>query len=133
MMASNAVTNEELGNMRGGLRVDGLDISFGLTQSATINGVEQFSNSVYIDSLRDLASATSINPALLLQQGLGNTIDPAAMGALSGNLGTVIQNTLDNQTITTMTVIDVSLQNAASIVSGIAASDAISQSLSLHP
>ena len=54
------------------------------------------------------------------------------MGALSGNLGTVIQNTLDNQTITTMTVIDVSLQNAASIVSGIAASDAISQSLSLH-
>jgi hypothetical protein len=68
----------------------------------------------------------------VVQQGLGNTIDLSAMDAMSGNLGTVIQNTLDNQTIATMTVIDVSLHNASSIVSGITASDAISQSLSMH-
>ena len=71
MMAANAVTNEVLGEMRGGLRVDGLDISFGLTQSATINGVEQFSNSMYIDSLREPGSGNVDNSGAFASAGFG--------------------------------------------------------------
>jgi hypothetical protein len=134
MLASNTVSDTVLGEMRGGIRLDGLDISFGLTRSASINGVEQFTNSYHIENLADLASGIAVAPAQLavIQQGLGNTIDLGAMDAMSGNVGTVIQNTLDNQHIDTMTVIDISLHNASSIVSGITASDAISQSLSMH-
>jgi hypothetical protein len=135
LMASNAVADDVLGDMRGGLDVgEDMQIAFGLTRSGSVNGVEQFSSTFRIDDLATLASGAGLNPAqlALLQQGVGNVLDPGALVSLTGNFGTVIQNTLDNQSIATMTVIDVSLQNVSGILSGISASDAIGQSLSQH-
>lgn len=130
-----AVQADVLGEMRGGLNVGSdYEISIGLTRSASINGIEQFSSSLYID---DLAAAVGAggSPAVdpvVIQNGPGNMVSPDVLSALAaGNVATFIQNTLDNQSITTQTVIDLSLSNVSGVMQGISTSQAVAESVSL--
>lgn len=130
-----SVNDSELGNMRGGISIGGdMNIAVGLTRSASINGNEEYSSSLHIDNLNaslsagDLANVNSV----LIQNGAGNVASPAILDALSGNYATVIQNSLDNQEIATQTVLDISIGNVSGTLRGLAAQQAISDSLSLQ-
>ena len=136
LMAANQVVGDEtLGNMRGGLRLgDGPEISFGLTRTGSVNGVEQFSNSVFVDNLGRISGGVTDGTAgqtLLIQNGIGNIV---AAGSLPTNFGTIIQNTLDAQLIQTKTVIDITVGNVSGMLNSIGANRAITESLSFqHP
>ena len=129
------VDDSALGNMRGGISIGGdMDIAVGLTRSASINGVEEYSNSFYIDNLNNgvnAAELANVN-SVLIQNGAGNVASPAILDALSGNYSTIIQNTLDGQEIATKTVLDISIGNVSSALRGLSAQQAISDSLSLQ-
>ena len=126
------VDNGELDDMRGGFSVgDGLDISFGFSQTGTVNGVEQFRNSFSVDSLAsgfenvDMSNMNSV----LLQNGPGNFVSSGVLDALSSNFGSVIQNTLDEQVISTTTIFDISLHNLPGTVQGMHGEQALMDSL----
>jgi hypothetical protein len=103
--------NEQLDKVRGGFNLDtGLNVSFGIIRTVTING-DLVSRTTF-----DLPDITRINPdqarlvnaALgetgLVQAGSGNFINPDIVTGLNG--GTVIQNSLNDQQIQTLTVIN---------------------------
>lgn len=103
--------NEQLDKVRGGFNLDtGLNVSFGIIRTVTING-DLVSRTNF-----DLPDITRINPdqarlvnaALgetgLVQAGSGNFINPGIVTDLNG--GTVIQNSLNDQQIQTLTVIN---------------------------
>lgn len=107
-----AVSNEQLDSLRGGFDTgQGLTVSFGIIRSVTINGdmVNQTRfnlpdvTRITPDQAR-LASA-AMSESGLVQNGLGNTIDPTIKSQLpSGAL--VVQNSLNEQNIQTLTVIN---------------------------
>jgi hypothetical protein len=107
-----AVSDEQLDSLRGGFDTgQGLTVSFGIIRSVTINGdlVNQTSfnlpdvTKITPDQAR-LASA-AISQAGIVQNGLGNTLDPSIKSQLpTGSL--VVQNTLSDQNIQTLTVIN---------------------------
>lgn len=129
-----AVGDEVLGEMRGGLDIGGdLEISIGVTRSASINGIEQFTSSAYVEDLTRLANGAVVPvETVVIQNGAGNMVAPEVLQALGGNLGTIIQNSLDGQFIATETVFDVSLNNVSGIMQGIATSETVGEALSLH-
>lgn len=133
MAASEPVPAEMLGTMRGGMQIPGgLDITFGLTHSASLNGVEQFSSSIYVDDLSRLSEAMAGDfgaQSVLIQSGDGNLVN---LDALSGQMGTLIQNTLDSQVIATKTIIDVSVGNFGNFAATVGATQAIAESLSFQ-
>ena len=126
------VDNTELDDMRGGFSIgDGMDISFGFTQVGTINGVDQFTNSFSIDSVAsgfedvDMSNMNSV----ILQNGSGNFVSSSVFDSLSDSFGNVIQNSLDDQVISTTTTFDISLQNMPSALQGLAGEMALTDSL----
>lgn len=126
------VDNGELDTMRGGFSMgDGLDVSFGVAQTGSINGVEQFSNSFSIDSVAsgfddvDLSNMGSV----LIQNGSGNFVSSGVLDSLSDSYGNVIQNTLDEQVISTTTIFDISLQNVPGAIQGLNGEQALTDSL----
>lgn len=124
-----------LGNMRGGISIGGeMDITVGLTRSASINGAETYSNSLNFENLNASLSPSDLSSinSVLIQNGAGNEASPAIVEALSGNYATVIQNSLDNQDIATQTVLDISIGNVSSAMRGLSAQQAVSDSLSLQ-
>ncbi len=105
---------EELDQARGGLLLtDGVELSFGLTRIVSVNG--------------EVASLTSLNTSLgsgdaaslalqrsasnIIQIGEQNAVAPSVVEALQAGVGTVIQNSLDQQLIQTETVIDIVIKN----------------------
>ncbi len=95
--------------MRGGFELpSGMVLSFGIERAVYVNGDLVASTSL---NLPDIARITpqqaqelaDFNQGLLVQLGEGNTMVPGQMGG-----GIVIQNSLDNQHIVTMTQVDVS-------------------------
>lgn len=103
-----ALSNQRLANLRGGYELpSGLLVSFGIERAAYVNGVLVTSASLTIP---DVASMTSQQAAelagltgpLVVQVGPGNTFDPG-----SSMTGVVIQNTLDNQVISTFTTLSI--------------------------
>lgn len=126
------VDTAELDSMRGGFSVgEGLDVSFGFTQTGSVNGVDQFSNSFKIDSVGsglgnvDMSNMNSV----LLQSGSGNIVSSGVLDSLSDTFGNVIQNTLDDQVISTTTVFDISLQNVSGTLQGLHGEQALADSL----
>lgn len=126
------VDNAELDNLRGGFRIgDGMDIAFGFTQTGTINGVDQFSNSFSIDSVAsgfenvDMSNMNSV----VLQNGTGNFVSSSVLDALSDSFGNIIQNTLDDQVISTITTFDISLENTPGTLQGLAGEMALTDTL----
>jgi hypothetical protein len=103
-----SATNLELDEIRGGFITDqGLPITFGYNETATINGVSVL-NTKFNISQADVSALPYIK---LIQSGANNLFpDP---GNVSKNLAvlTAIQNTIDKQIINHATTIDISVTN----------------------
>ena len=104
-------SHEQLDNTRGGFNLDtGLNVSFGIIRTVTINGnLVSRTNFDLPDITRINADqARLVNKALgetgLIQSGGGNFVDPSILANLNG--GTIIQNTLNDQQIQTLTVVN---------------------------
>lgn len=126
------VQNAELDTMRGGYRVgEGLDISFGFQQSGAVNGVEQYKNSFSIGSVASGFSNVDMSnmKSVVLQNGAGNLVGANVFDALSDTFGNVIQNTLDDQVISTTTIYDISLHNMPDALQGLAGEQALLDAL----
>lgn len=106
-----AVSNDDLDQMRGGFDTgSGLLVSFGIQRAVYINGNLETTTSFNIPDVSKITSAQAamINSAAgsvnVVQNGPGNMIQS---GALSQAVGaTVIQNSLNNQHIQNLTIID---------------------------
>lgn len=129
------VDNSELDGMRGGFSIgEGLDVSFGFEQTGSIDGVEQFSNSFTIDSVAsglDNVDMSNMN-SVLLQNGTGNFVSASVLDSLSDSFGNIIQNTLDDQLISTTTIFDITLHNVPGTLQGLSAEQALMDSLGFN-
>jgi hypothetical protein len=110
-----SIATDELDQMRGGFFSDtGMVISIGIERSVLINGELVTSTTLTIPDLQrfsgtGLGNATLIGPAFsLTQNGPGNTF---TLAPDMNSLGTVVQNTLNNQAITGMTKINATVGN----------------------
>lgn len=147
-VASSWVAAEDsvLDQLRGGFEIDlmgsNLLVSFGFVRSVTING-ELVSRIQF--SLPDLAHITAdqarqVSDALaqtkVIQSGLGNSVASSSSTAAAGLASaTVVQNSLNNQNIQTLTQVDAaanSLQSLRSILVQGTLRDAILGSIGVH-
>jgi hypothetical protein len=106
-----AVSDEELGQARGGFDIGaGLNVSFGIVRTVTING--DLVNRTSFD-LPDMSKITAeqakiVSAAIaesgIVQNGSGNFVGAGARSQLAA--GTVIQNSLNDQQIQTLTIIN---------------------------
>jgi len=109
-----AISEEKLDSMRGGFDVaNGLKVSFGVSRMAVVNGNLVTQTSFNIPDLSNMTTQqaqalASANIGSLLQNGGGNI---AQQGAVQGLSGAVIQNTLSNQNIQTLTTINASVNS----------------------
>lgn len=106
------VSNETLDHMRGGFDPgNGLLVSFAITRAVYINGNLVTQTTLDFSHLTDLSAAQSAQLGKqlaginLVQNGPGNTAQALPSGA---SVGTIVQNTLNNQQIRSQTVIDAS-------------------------
>jgi hypothetical protein len=106
-----AVDDERLAELRGGFDFDnGLKISVGIQRAVYIDGNLVTTTSVSIPDLGrpTAAQAHALGIATgtinLVQNGPGNTFDPGPISPTT--IATVVQNTLNNQSIKSLTVID---------------------------
>jgi hypothetical protein len=145
-----AASDQTLDQMRGGFDLgSGLLVSFGISRALSINGQLITSTSL---NLGELARLTPMQAAALGQQmaaqtqvvqnGSGNTFTPTGPAAAPASLpaaspvtlpmATVIQNTLNHQTIRNLTIIEAT-SNAMGLVKGLnlraTIDDAISNAL----
>jgi predicted nucleic acid-binding Zn-ribbon protein len=132
---ASAVDATDLGEMRGGVLLgNGMNIAIGLTRTATINGEEQYASALRIDDLTaglDPAALDAMRP-LVIQNGTGNAIAPGLLDDWSAGFGTIIQNSRDNQAISTSTIYDVQVQDVGQAIRDMAGSQAVTDSLSFH-
>lgn len=106
-----AASDEELDDLRGGFEAaSGLTVSFGIVRSVSING-DLVSRTSF--DLPDVSTITAeqasmakaaIAQATLVQNGAGNFVDAGVRAQLGA--GTLIQNSLNDQNIQTLTVIN---------------------------
>ncbi|MEP7186305.1 MAG: hypothetical protein ABI767_10750 [Rhodanobacter sp.] len=109
-----AVSDSQLNAIRGGFDTgNGLFASFGLQRLVYVNGNLVTETRVNIPDIAHLtraqasalAAASAVN---VVQVGPGNQFDPAVLHQLGG---TVIQNSLDNQHIQSITTLDTSVNS----------------------
>ena len=104
------LSDRALDSLRGGFDNGQLQASFCIERSTTINGALVVSQSIHIADLSRVSSeqASQLHSLLggvtLVRNGPGNAFAPTAANALGGAL--VVQNSLDGQTIKSLTVID---------------------------
>ncbi len=118
-----AASDQTLDRMRGGFDMgSGLIVSFGIHRTVLINGQLITSTSFQMGDLTALSSqqAAALGQHIatqtqVVQNGKGNTLAP---GAVTVPFATYIQNTLNNQTIRSQTVIEAT-SNAMGIVKGL--------------
>jgi hypothetical protein len=134
-LLANEVEGSALDEMRGGVQLaNGMNIAIGLTRSASINGIEQYSSSLQLDDFRAGMGAATLDGIGLnvVQNGTGNFVAPGVLDGLSAGFGTIIQNSLDNQEISTLSTFDIAISDVGSAIRDIAASQALSDSLLLN-
>jgi hypothetical protein len=113
-----AVADDHLNEMRGGFDTDaGLRVSIGIERDVSINGVLVSTTRLSIPDLGALsamgvpaaAAALAGSPTTIIQNGAGNAVNlaPSSVPALL----TVVQNSLDNQNIRSVTQIDATVTN----------------------
>jgi hypothetical protein len=132
---ANAVEAPALGEMRGGMQLaNGMNIAIGLTRSASINGVEQYSSSLRLDDLTAGIGTTALEGfgTNVIQNGAGNFLAPGVLDGLSSGFGTIIQNSLDNQQIHTVSTYDIAISDVGSAIRDIAAAQAVSDTLNFN-
>lgn len=99
------VSDEELADLRGGFVLpNGINIDFSIEKIVAINGVVTFASTF------DLPENIS-----LAQNGLGN-VAPELTGPI---LGSVVQNNLDDQMISTLNTINIALSNIKNAFSSV--------------
>jgi hypothetical protein len=110
------VGEETLDETRGGFDLgDGLVASFGIDRAVYVNGNLVTSTSFNIPDIAHMttqqaqAMQAALSTVQVTQIGPNNTFDPAALGPNTG--ATVIQNTLDNQHIQSITTINTSVNS----------------------
>jgi hypothetical protein len=110
-----AVSDAELEAARGGFVLDGgMVVNFSIDRRVYQNGVETFAS--YFESSQDIA---------LLQNG-----SPGIGAQFSdGVLNAIIQNTMDNQLIETVSQINIELRNAAALEQGLSGAGIFTQFL----
>jgi hypothetical protein len=130
-----AVDAGVLDEARGGIDMgEDFSVSIGITRTGSLNGIEQYSNAMYLEDLgRTTGSGLQQFDPVILQSGAGNLIALDTVNGLSQNVTTIIQNTVDNQVIATQTIMDISLQNVSTVVQGLSAAQVVSESLALQP
>ncbi|WP_426702905.1 hypothetical protein ACPPVV_07890 [Rhodanobacter sp. Col0626] len=110
-----AISDSRLDAVRGGFDVgSGLLVSFGIERAVYINGNLASSVSVNIPDVgrmtAEQASALAATTSTVnIRNGPGNTFDPAALNHAAA--ATVIQNSLDNQDIQSLTTINAAVNN----------------------
>jgi hypothetical protein len=119
-----ALSADKLDEVRGGFVSEGgLKISFGIERAVYLNGNLVTTTSLNIADLSRISggqaqqvTGNGKDALALLQSGTGNIFAPGAISSTAA--GTVIQNTLDNQKINTITRID-AVVNSSSIMRSI--------------
>ncbi|WP_124615203.1 hypothetical protein [Burkholderia sp. Bp9143] len=112
-----ALSDARLDAMRGGFDMpDGLKVSFGVSRVAFVNGNLVASTSFNIPDVSRITAQqaqalAAANAGALLQVGPGNAAQPGALPALTG---AVIQNTLNNQHLQTLTTINTTVNTLSS-------------------
>jgi len=110
-----AMDKARLDTMRGGFTTDtGLKLSFGIERAVYINGNLVTTTSLNVSDLgaatAGRAASATVNGSLaLVQSGTGNTFLPGAVSSTA--VGTVIQNTLDNQKIQHVTTLNATVNS----------------------
>lgn len=108
-----AVSDASLTEIRGGFLTNtGVKISFGIERAVYVNGELVTSTRFGVSQISPSAPGitTDVGGAMILiQNGVGNPFLPGP--SASTPAGTVVQNTLDHQSIRTVTVIDASLNS----------------------
>jgi hypothetical protein len=106
-----AVSSQRLDEVRGGFVTEtGLKVSFGIERAVYLNGSLVTTTSLNISDLSKIAggqaqvTGAGSGSLALVQSGSGNAFSPGSISSTAA--GTVIQNTLDNQKINTITRID---------------------------
>ena len=106
-----ALSADKLDQVRGGFVTDGgLKISFGIERAVYLNGNLVTTTSLNISDLSRISggqaqvTGNGKDALALIQSGTGNVFSPASISSTAA--GTVIQNTLNNQKINTITRID---------------------------
>lgn len=112
-----AVSSDDLDQMRGGFDLgNGLEASFGIERAVYVNGNLVTSTSFNIPDISHIttAQATAMQDALgtlsLTQIGPNNTFDPPKVPGQT-TAATVIQNSLSNQNIQSITTINASVNS----------------------
>jgi hypothetical protein len=125
------VDSETLDDLRGGFEiVSGLKASFGVERAAYVNGELVAKYSVNIPDIAAMTAeqATALNEAMnsvvLIQNGPDNSFDLADVAPGS----TVIQNTLSDQHIVTMTTINADVSSLA-VLRDVAAQESLQLAL----
>lgn len=114
------VADRELDQMRGGFEtVSGglpLSFSFGIERVSYVNDQLVATSILSIPSLQELSSgavrAVGMDPVTVIQVGPGNTFALPGLRDLPNQFMTLIQNTLDNQVIGNVTVINASVTSS---------------------
>lgn len=110
-----AMDKARLDTMRGGFTTgEGLKLSFGIERAVYINGNLVTTTSLNVSDLgaatAGRAASATVNGSLaLVQSGTGNTFMPGTVSSTA--VGTVIQNTLDNQKIQHVTVLNATVNS----------------------
>ena len=111
-----AMSADRLDEVRGGFITNsGLQLSFGIERAVYVNGSLVTTTSLNVSNLGSVKAgetptATLHNGSLtLIQNGTGNTYVPGTVS--SSAISTVIQNTLDNQKIQSVTVLNATVNS----------------------
>ena len=106
-----AVSHDKLDTLRGGFETaNGMTVSFGLVRTVTINGDVVNRTSFNLPDVSKISAeqarvvSAAIAETSVIQNGSGNVVSESVRSQLTG--GTLIQNSLNNQTIQTLTVIN---------------------------
>jgi hypothetical protein len=111
-----AVSNHQLDVIRGGFDLgNGLLASFGIDRVVYINGNLVASSSAYVSDVGRMtpdqagALAAATGTASIVQNGVGSSVAPTTFDGATA--ATVIQNSLDNQDIRSLTTINVTVNS----------------------
>jgi hypothetical protein len=113
-----AVSDDALGAQRGGFEVaSGLTVSFGMMRMVTLNGDLVNSTSFSLPDVSRItpeqarSASAAMAEAGLVQVGDGNRVPVGTLAQVPA--GTIIQNSLNNQNIQTLTVINTGVNSQA--------------------
>lgn len=126
------IAESQLDQMRGGFLLEDadLEISLGIERAVSINGELVTTTRLDIPSLTPEGAAHAIlstgTLGTIVQNGPGNSV--ASMGALLNSPIFIVQNSLDNQAIQTMTVINATVSNL-DLQQSLAISSSINQAI----